>query len=319
MSYIHTESDTEHKDEDLMVSERVSISRSNRATNEIDERDRGLIIARVIHHVGGGIRWSYNRNLAIAFAIAVALHAAIVGLYVLSTIGDEPVVRRAIPTLGSLIPDTSFIPIDMREVTVIKEGGGGGDVTSKEGVGKAKAGDPYAAPKYVAEKPKSDKTAKVFDPKAPTKIKPVDKPNVDDRPVATTDRDTSRVASSGAGEKGQHADGKGTTNAGGSGGLGVGNGVGIGVGDGSGMGGRGWIRRPKGGRSANLAASGRVVLQFTVMPDGEITNIRPIKKAHASLVDDAIRRLSAAKARPLPEDQPQKPVTVSIPFNYDIR
>jgi outer membrane biosynthesis protein TonB len=308
-------------DTDLLEEPPSRATRGERArADEGGERDSQLVIARVIHRIGGGIRWSYNRNLAWAFAISLGVHVLIIGLYALSHLGDDRVAPTVVPPLGSLdslIVDTNFIAIDMRQVTVIKEGGGGGDPALDAPVGKSKAGDPDAQPKYVPEKPKSTKPEKVFDQKSPTKVKPVDKPKNDDRPVATTDRDTAKGPSSGIGHKGQHADGKGTENAGGSGGRGVGNGVGIGVGDGSGLGSRGWIRRPRGGRSANLEASGRVVLSCTVMPNGDITNITPVKKAHPSLVADAVRRLSAAKARPLPDDAPQAPVKIQIPFTYD--
>ena len=281
-----------------------------------NERNRGLIIARVIHHIGGGIRWSYNRNLTYAFAIALGLHFAILGIYGLTRIGEEPPVTRAIAPLGPIVIDSNFVAIDMNVVKVLKAGGGGGDPLLDEPVGKSKAGDPNAQPKYVPKKPQNTDT-KVFDPRSPNKVKPVEKPKPD-KPVATTDKDTSKTLSSGAGNPGQHAEGKGTTDAGGSGGAGVGRGVGVGVGDGTGIGSRGWVRAPRGGRSPNLEASGQVVLQATVMPNGDVTNIRPVKTAHRSLVDDAVRRLSAAKARPLPEDVPQVAQTVKIPFTYNI-
>lgn len=306
MNSFHTDNDTE-----LIDAPVKSALNGHVVSDDVDDRDRGLIVARVIHHIGGGIRWNYNRNLAIAFAISLGVHVLVFSMYWLTTLGNEQPAARVISPLRSLTADTNYT-IDVTPVKMMEERGGGGSVDSKAPEGLAKAGDPNAAPRYDPNKPDPSKTPKVFDPKSPRNIKVVDK-STDDRRVVTTDRDTSKTNSSGAGNKGQHPDGKGTTDAGGSGGLGVGIGVGNGIGS------RGWIRRPQGGHSASLEASGQVILQCTVMPNGDITNIRPVKTAHASLVADAKRRLSAAKAKPLRDDEPQKPVTVQIPFTYNLK
>jgi outer membrane biosynthesis protein TonB len=309
---------TDNDDDDLMLAERPVVRRSHEPQQE--ERDRGLVIARVIHHIGGGIRWSYNRNLAWAFVIALGLHMVVIGLYALSTLGGDAVVApRSLPplaSLDSLLMDTNAIRIDMTPIVIVNPGGGGGDVTVKKPVGESKAGDQNAKPMFVPEKPKSPADAKVFDPKVPTKIKPVDKVKDDKRPLATTDKDTARGLSSGVGHKGQHADGKGRNDAGGSGGTGVGNGQGNGRGDGSGLASRGWLRAPSSKPFENMVAEGKVTLRFTVLPNGEITNISPIKTAHPSLLRVATDRLRAAKVRPLPAGSPPKSITSQYTFNF---
>ncbi|HVK37489.1 MAG TPA: energy transducer TonB [Candidatus Kapabacteria bacterium] len=289
-------------------------------THDASGDDRTLVIARVIHRLGGGIRFIENRNFTLAFAISLGIHALIIGLYWLAQ-SDAPALtpRRDIVlgSLDSLVRDTSFIAIDMRQVTVLQPGGGGGAPDSDEPVGRSKKGDPHATPKYVPKKPPQP-NAPDFDPKTPTRIKPVDRPT-DDRRVATTDRDTAKGPTTGYGERGQHLDGKGTRDAGGSGGAGIGRGVGLGIGDGEGLGGRGWIRRPSSRAPGDLPGSGTVRLAFTVLPNGEITNIQPIKRASPALVELAVSRLRAAKVRPLSEDVPQVPVRSAITFTFSYK
>lgn len=282
----------------------------------LDAPDSPLVIARVIHHLGGGIRWIYGRNFALAFIVSLAIHALVIGMYAISIAGDavvRPSTPIALASLDSLTADTSFIAIDMRQVQVIQPGGGGGAPDSDEPVGTAKKGDPHARPKYVAKKP--PQKGSDFEPKTPTSIRTVEKPRADRR-VATTDRDTAKGPTSGFGEKGQHLDGTGTKDAGGSGGTGIGHGVGLGVGDGEGLGGRGWIRRPSSRAPKDLPGAGTVRLAFTVLPNGDITNIQPIKRASPALVDLAVARIRAAKVRPLPEDAPQVPVKSAITFTF---
>lgn len=293
-------------------------SPKGRREDELDDEGM-LVIARAIHRVGGGIRWSYNRNFAWAFAISVGIHVLVIGLYWFARADDGEIPPRrhiALASLDTLVRDTNFIAIDMRQVNVVNPGGGGGSPDSDEPVGKAKKGDPLAQPKYVADKPPTK--GPDFDPKTPTRIKATDDPK-NDRRVATTDRDTAKGPSSGSGEKGQHVDGKGTTNAGGSGGAGVGRGVGLGVGDGEGLGGRGWIRRPSSKAPSNLPGAGTVRLAFTVLPNGEITNIQPIKRASRELVELAVSRMRAAKVRPLPDDVPQVAVKSAITFTFSFQ
>jgi TonB family protein len=89
------------------------------------------------------------------------------------------------------------------------------------------------------------------------------------------------------------------------------------VGDG-GIGGRGWLRHPKSSARYPEGASGtgRVVLSFTVLPNGTITNIRPVSSADPALQRAAINALKSAKAKPLPEDSPQEAHSHTIPFNF---
>ncbi len=115
---------------------------------------------------------------------------------------------------------------------------------------------------------------------------------------------------------GQNPEGTGDRPASGSGGPGVGHGVGVGIG--GGVGSRGWIRRPS-ASGENLGAEGTVQLSFTVLPDGSITNIRPLSRPNASLVNRAVQGLSAARARPLPDSAPQTSETYTITFTFYLR
>jgi TonB family protein len=313
MNDLHTETEVERK---VAVADRGRRARNGHDDAAREERDRGLVIARVIHHIGGGIRWTYNRNLAWALAISVGLHLLLIAMYALSTSGDDAKPRYQPPSLAaldSILMDTNAIRISLEPITIVDPGGGGGDPLLDKPVGKSKAGDPNAQPKYTPEKPNNDKS-KVFEPKAPN-AKPVDKPR-DDRPVATTDRDTAKGPSSGAGLKGQHADGKGTADAGGSGGRGEGHGRGDGVGNGSGVAARGWARKPSSRPFDGMEAEGSVTLKFTVMPNGAITAISPVRTAHPSLLRVAIERLKAAKVNPIPPGAPQKTVPSQYTFNF---
>jgi TonB family protein len=314
---IDPHTDTELERDDHMVATRSAPARVGGP--EDDESDRGLVIARVIHRIGGGIRWNYNRNLAWGFAISIGVHLLVIGLYALSLVGsDDAVVVRDRPRLGrldSLIIDTNLIAIDMSKVTVLAEGGSGGDVTSKEPDGLAKAGDPNAQPTFDPNAPRNVKP-KVFEPTTPTRIKPVREKTPDNRPLATTNRDTAKGRSSGVGNPGQHADGRGDRDAGGNGGLGIGRGEGTGVGDGSGVKARGWLRAPSSRPFDNMVAEGKVTLRFSVLPNGEITNISPIKTAHPSLLKVAMERLRAAKVRPLPPGASPVTVTSQYTFNF---
>ena len=109
----------------------------------------------MIHRLGGGIRFIENRNFALAFGISLGIHVLVIGLYWLAQ-DDTPDLtpRREIVlgSLDSLVRDTSFIAIDMRQVTVVRPGGGGGSPDSDEPIGRAKKGDPHATPKYVPKK-----------------------------------------------------------------------------------------------------------------------------------------------------------------------
>jgi outer membrane biosynthesis protein TonB len=65
--------------------------------------------------------------------------------------------------------------------------------------------------------------------------------------------------------------------------------------------------------------AGSVRLAFTVMPNGEITNIVPVKKANPTLLAEAIRRLNGAKVKPLPSSVPQLTVRWALTFNFELR
>ena len=274
-------------------------------------------IRRTIHHGGGGLRWVYNRHLAQGLAVSILAHLALIGGYAL--FGSSPSEGEAgsirLPSLAEPIHDTLSLPMRLTKLHVTNGGGGGSREVDKP-EGAAKKGLPDAAPKLDVKSPSKDSRAT---PKNPTKITVAKEPK--NNPVATTsNRDSANDKSANYGQTGQHPDGKGEKLAGGSGGPGVGSGKGggVGVGDG-GLGGRGWIRRPSATYPAGANASGQVVLSFTVLPNGTITNIVPVRKADPALVKAAIASLKNAKAKPLSDDDPQIAQKSQIPYTFSLK
>jgi TonB family protein len=82
------------------------------------------------------------------------------------------------------------------------------------------------------------------------------------------------------------------------------------------MGTRGWIVRPSAKYPEGSTATGNVVLRFSVMPNGDVTNITPIKRADAALVNAAVAGLRRARARALPDEAPQAPQTATITYTF---
>lgn len=254
------------------------------------------------------LKRDFNRNLLMGLGISVLLHGLVIGYYLLS---DEkvgwppPSIRLAdIPTPRT---DTTWMAItldDPKKQSADPEGGG--DPDSKEPIGLAQRGHKDAVPDRTRDNVDKTRSVKIENP---TNVRPTDKepksPN-----LAGDTKDTSKNTGV-TGTKGQNVDGRGTKPAGGSGG------VGIGFADG--MGGRGWAVRPGKQYPSGSNATGTVVLRFTVLPNGKIMNITPVKRADAALVRAAISNLSRAKARPLPPDAPQIAQTATIPFNFTLK
>ena len=271
-------------------------------------------IRRTIHHGGGGLRWAYNRHLAQGLAVSLLLHLAVIGGYLI--FGDAPENELAGPiTLTPLqTPLYDTISLPLTKVRIISGGGGGSPEVDKP-LGQAKKGLPQAAPKLAEVTKPGRSVAKV-----PTHITPVKK-NPKEVAVATTrNRDSTNDKSPNLGESGQHPDGKGTRVAGGSGGPGVGTGRGggVGVGDG-GIGGRGWVRHPKSTAKypeGVTSAVGRVVVSFTVLPNGTITNVRPVSSPDPALLRAAIAAMKSSRVKPLPDDVPQVAVTSTNIFTF---
>jgi TonB family protein len=272
-------------------------------------------IRRTIHHGGGGLRWAYNRHLAQGLAISLLLHLLAIGGYLL--FGAPDPVQAGPVSLTPLSPpqyDTTVtMVLPLKKIDRISGGGGGSPDVDKP-LGPAKRGLPEAAPK-LADVSKPGRSVS----KTPTHITVVRKDPKEVAVATTRNRDSTNDRSPNLGETGQNPDGKGTKVAGGSGGpgIGTGHGGGVGVGDG-GIGGRGWVRHPRSSARYPDGASGagRVVLSFTVMPNGTITNIRPVSSPDPALQKAAIAALRNARAKPLPEDVPQEAHTHTIPFNF---
>ncbi len=114
---------------------------------------------------------------------------------------------------------------------------------------------------------------------------------------------------------GQNPEGTGTKLAGGSGGAGVGFSVG------SEFGTRGWVIPPKSTISYPQGSNmeGVVVLRFTVLPNGDIVNIVPVKRPGTALVNAAIAGMRRTKARSLPSNAEQRSVTTTITINFTLQ
>lgn len=252
------------------------------------------------------LKGTYNRNLAIAFLISVGLHLVLIGFVFLSESEDENPGRIALAPIPPPRSDTNWsLPISLAEPKKYDEGAGGGSPDVDAPVGPAQKGRPDATPDRSRNR--VDKTRSTI-VKNPDKVRAVEKePKPAD--VAGDMRDTSRKTNV-VGTKGQNPNGTGDRPAGGSGG--------VGVGFANGIGGRGWVVRPRASYPSGINSTGTVVLRFMVMPNGDITNITPVKRADESLVKAAISGLRRAKARPLPEGVPQVPQQATIPFTFEL-
>jgi TonB family protein len=86
-----------------------------------------------------------------------------------------------------------------------------------------------------------------------------------------------------------------------------------------GLGTRGWAVRARANYPEGSNATGAVTLRFTVLPNGEITNITPAKRADQALVSAAISGLKRARANPLPESVAQVPQQGWVTFTFTLK
>lgn len=86
-----------------------------------------------------------------------------------------------------------------------------------------------------------------------------------------------------------------------------------------GFGTRGWIRSPRAVPPEGTNQEGEVILSFTVLPNGEVTAVRPIKNASRALTDLAVRAIKNAKARALPANAVQESVTCRIKYTFRLQ
>lgn len=251
----------------------------------------------------------YQRHLTIGLVASLALHALVIGIYLL---GDDPETpsHPAQITLAQLErPRTdTLISITIAPAPPDKKVGhdGGGSPEVKLPPGKASKGHQQARPDKTHNTP--DKTRSVNLDVA-NKMKPVLK-EPKRQTVAGNTRDTSRSTGI-TGTQGQNMKGTGDKPAGGTGGVGVGVATGFGS--------RGWVVPPRAKFPDGISATGKVVLRFTVLPNGDITAVSAVKRTNDALVNAAIAGLRRAKARPLPADAPQVPQQATIPFTFELR
>jgi len=236
------------------------------------------------------LRAFYPGNLARGLAASTLLILIVLGWFWLSGGRDE----RATITRERLA-DLDTVPrITLLGTVKLQRSGGGGAPNTPAPPGLSQRGHPDATPDRTHNRP--DPTRSVTS-RTPSNPRPVERPV--QRNTAGNTRDTS--ADRGVtGTPGQAVDGKGTTAASGAGGPGVGNSAGL-----PGIEARGWLRPPQRVYPTESGATGKVTLRFTVMPNGDVVGIRPLKSADPALTQAAIRNLQRAQMRPLPRNAPQ--------------
>ncbi len=248
----------------------------------------------------------HNLHLARALAISVVLHAIVIAFFIWGA-GNDPS-SGAHPQLSPLPPldSTRAIPVMLSPDT--KEGGGGApDV--KGPVGPAQKGHPDAVPDRSHAQPDPKRSVDI---KAPNKIRLVDHQTKPPH-VAGDPNDTTKGPRNVTGTRGQNPNGTGTSPAAGSGGTG------IGYGNGGGIGGRGWVVAPRSViRPPDGATTGSVTLRYSVMPNGDITGVTPVKRGDPALVAAATSALRRCKRRPLASNVPQEVQSTTITFNFKL-
>lgn len=212
------------------------------------------------------------------------------------------------------------------ELTEITWGGGGGGAPGVDAPeGPSQKGEPAAAtPAPSVSTPVRPPTVKAPVSRSPSPEKiavPKKDPEKSPTPSAepTPNPPAPSTSSGGSGSSGQDPSGSGDKPASGAGGPGVGRGSGGGVGYGvNGLGSRGWITRPSARYPDGSNATATIVLKFTVMPDGSVTGITPIKRGDPALLNAAMAGLRRARARPLPEEAPQIPQSGTITYTFRV-
>jgi len=201
------------------------------------------------------------------------------------------------------------------ELTEIVLGGSGGSPDSKAPADEAQHGTKTATPKPVERvKPQPD-PKKIETPQTRSHSEetiPTTKKDPKPKEQTQTTTEPSKTPEKPSEQAGQREDGRGTKPAGGTGGSTSGYSV-------DGLGNRGWLSSPGPRYPDGANASGVVVLRFTVMPNGDVTNIVPIKRADQALVSAAIAGLRRARARPLPSTVPQIPQQGTITCTFVLK
>lgn len=253
------------------------------------------------------LKQGFGRNLSFGLVVSLAIHGVLILLLML---GGEEGTGRSVVLLPPITPpphDTVYTMIHLSAVDDPRPGhAGGGAPDVKAPPAPSSKGHPNAVPERSAARKDPNRTVVV---KTPTNVRPVER---EPKPVAGDPKpiDSSHTVT---GTRGQNTRGEGDHPSGGSGGPGVG------IGSASGMGSRGWQVRPRATFPSGVSATGTVRLRFTVMPNGDVVNITPVRRADQALVNAAVAGLRRAKARPLPPGVPQEPQTAEIPFTFELR
>ena len=218
------------------------------------------------------------------------------------------------------------------ELTEITWGGSGGSPEVQAPEAPAMRGTPQPVPRPVEksrpkaepEKIKAPQTKSPSAEKIPATSKEPKRPAQPSTPNTTQANDPPRTPSTPSTEgpktpanntnapPGQQANGTGDRPAGGSGSKSSGYSV-------SGLGSRGMVVGPGARYPQGSSATGTVTLRFTVLPNGSITSITPVKRADQALVNAAMAGLRKAKFRPLPENAPQAPQTGTITYRFELK
>ncbi len=245
----------------------------------------------------------YNKHLGAALATSVVLHVLVILLFVDGSETEErPTRTLRLPDLPRV--DTTWTEIRMAPPVKYSGTEGGGSPESNEPVGHSSKGRPDATPDRSHDRPDPNRNTIVKNPDRVHLVRNEPKPPH----VAGDTRDTAKVTNT-SGTNGQNVRGSGDKPAGGGGGVGVGFGV---------IGSRGWVVKPRASYPSGSTATGTVTLRFTVLPNGDITNITPVKRADNELVSAAVSGLRRAKARPLPDGVDQISQTYVIPFKFGL-
>ncbi len=268
------------------------------------------------------LKREYNRDLGNALAVSIALHIGV--LFFLNVTADpekKPVDTR-LADLTWMVDTSMSQPIHLESFgdTKYQPGGGGGNLETKAPEGKSIKGHPQAEPPKEAPKETKKPTNDLIAVKNPPKVRVVDRDPEPPNTGVAPRKDTSSSTPSVIGAKGDHPLGTGDKPAGGTGGPGIGHGSGSGVGyNVGGYGNRGWLVAPTAKYPDGAQSTGAVVLKFTAQPNGDITNIVPVKQADQALVRAAINGLKRARARPIPDALPQVPQSYVITYSFDIK
>lgn len=214
-------------------------------------------------------------------------------------------------------------PEEMVEITW---GGSGGLPGVDAPIGPTPKGEPDASPRQPTpntaprKEPEKIKTPVTKSPSTEKIPATEEKPEEPKKPSSSTDtpaRDpadnsNSSDKPSNNGSQVGRPDGTGDRPAGGSGGATSGYSVG-------GLGSRRMTRGAGARYPEGSNSQGTVVLRFTVLPNGSITNITPVKRADAALVNAAMAGLRKAKFAPLPDNAPQESQSGTITYRFELR